>query len=68
MGKFIAFFDLRTVLSLLFAINENYNKIISDIIFVKYVVDDDGDDDDVDVYLNHLFIAKPLKSSIISFQ
>ena len=71
MWKFIAFFDLHTVLSLLFAINENYNKIISDIIFVKYVVDvdddvDDGDDDDE--YLNHLFIAKPLKSSIISFQ
>ena len=63
---YFLFLDLHTVLSLLFAINENYNKIISDIIFVKYVVDDDGDD--VDVYLNHLFIAKPLKSSIISFQ
>ena len=68
MGKFIAFLDLHTVLSLLFAINENCNKIISDIIFVKYVVDVDDDVDDVDVYLNHLFIEKPLKSSIISFQ
>jgi hypothetical protein len=68
LGKFIAFFDLRTVLSLLFAINENYNKIISDIIFVKYVVDVDVDDDGDDVILINLFIPKSLKSSIISFQ
>ena len=62
MGKFIAFFDLRTVLSLLFAINENYNKIISDIIFVKYAIDVDSDDNS---YHNHLGITIPIKSSYI---
>lgn len=48
---------------IIFSINENYNKIISDNIFVKYF--DDGDSGDDDSYLNHLFIAIPIKSSYI---
>ena len=47
MEVYCLFLDLYSVLSLLFAINENYNKIISDIIFIKYVVDVDDDGDDV---------------------
>jgi hypothetical protein len=61
LWKFIAFFDLHTVLSLLFAINENYNKMISDIFFVKYVVDVDDDGDDDDVYLNQSIYFKTFK-------
>ena len=57
------FLDLHTVLSLLFAINENYNKIISDFIFVKYVVDVDidVDDDGDDVFLNQSIYGKTFK-------
>ena len=54
MEVYCLFLDLYSVLSLLFAINENYNKIISDIIFIKYVVDVDDDSDDVGLPLEKI--------------